>query len=219
MLREIATATDLEGLICEVGFLPFFHNAIPGFSIEECTRPDVWFAPDELGPWEWKGPLAQGGRCAYGKLFGKKAGFVSNEWLPYFANYRRNGYDFDARYDDGLSSHSDKLVYDKLATHGSLLSTDLKGLCGNPKGFDTSIARLQMQTYITIADFEYMCDKRGNRYGWGVARYAIAEAHHGTPLLTSAYDEPPAQSRERMGEYLHRLLPAASDKQIGFIIG
>ena len=36
------------------------------------------------------------GKVAYGKFFDKKAGFISLEWLPYFANYRRSGYDFDA---------------------------------------------------------------------------------------------------------------------------
>lgn len=53
-----------------------------------------WFAEDRDGPWEWKGPAAQTKRCVYGKLFRKKAGFVSREWLPELVNFRRDGYDF-----------------------------------------------------------------------------------------------------------------------------
>ena len=37
--------------------------------------------------------IAAGGRIAYGKFFDRKAGFISREWLPVFANYRRDGYD------------------------------------------------------------------------------------------------------------------------------
>ena len=36
----------------------------------------------------------------YGKFFAKKAGFISKKWLPVFANYRRDGYDFDALFED-----------------------------------------------------------------------------------------------------------------------
>lgn len=56
--------------------------------------------------------LARRGVVAYGKLFAKKAGLVSREWYPDLANYRRNGYDFDARYEDGLASHQEKRVMD-----------------------------------------------------------------------------------------------------------
>ena len=48
--------------------------------------PRLWFS-DEEGPWEWKGPVIRNMNCAYGKLFNGKAGYVSLEWLPDFANY------------------------------------------------------------------------------------------------------------------------------------
>ena len=51
-------------------------------------------------PLKWK--IRRSGKCLYGKLFNKKAGFVSREWIPDFANFRRDGYDFDARWDDGF---------------------------------------------------------------------------------------------------------------------
>ena len=76
-LRTVHSQAELEDLIREVGFLPFFRNSIPGYSIEECTPRSLWFAPDADGPWEWKGPIAMGKTCAYGKFFQGKAGFIS----------------------------------------------------------------------------------------------------------------------------------------------
>ena len=102
--RQLHSADGLIAAVEQYGFLPFFRNEIHGFSIEELCPPELWFADDVDGPWEWKGPAARSGKCLYGKLFNKKAGFVSREWIPDFANFRRDGYDFAARWDDGLAS-------------------------------------------------------------------------------------------------------------------
>lgn len=84
---------QLEALIKEWGFLPFFNNVIPGFSIEEMTPPELLFGEDfENGPWQWKGPIIANWESAYGKFFQKKAGYVSLEWLPDFMNWRRSLY-------------------------------------------------------------------------------------------------------------------------------
>ena len=84
---------QLEALIKEWGFLPFFNNVIPGFSIEEMTPPELLFGDDfENGPWQWKGPIIANWESAYGKFFQKKAGYVSLEWLPDFMNWRRSLY-------------------------------------------------------------------------------------------------------------------------------
>lgn len=40
---------------------------------------------------------------------------MSREWIPDFANFRRDGYDFDARWDDGLASYKDKELYETIA--------------------------------------------------------------------------------------------------------
>ncbi|HCP51257.1 MAG TPA: hypothetical protein DIT79_02440, partial [Ruminococcaceae bacterium] len=130
------------------GFLPFFPNDIPGFSVEEMCAPAYWFAEDRDGPWEWKGPAAQTKRCAYGKFFRKKAGFVSREWLPELVNFRRDGYDFDARCDDGLVFHKDEELYNTVNAEGEILSKFLKKKLdyrkGGNTGFETCITRLQM---------------------------------------------------------------------------
>lgn len=218
MNNRITSCLELERYVLEVGFLPFFKNDIPGFSIEEHTPSELWFAADVDGPWEWKGPVIRHTGCAYGKLFRGKAGFISPQWYADFANYRRDGYDFDARYDDGLARYQDKTVYDIIEKHESLLSKELKRMGGfgknGRKGFDTIITRLQMQGYVTTVDFEYQQDRYGKTYGWGVARYATPEHFWGKEFADTVYQRSPQESKQRILRYLTSLLPHASEVQI-----
>ena len=111
-LPMIRSAEELAELVEELGFLPFFGNDIPGFSLKDCTPKDMWFVEGVRGPWEWREDIAAGGKMVYAKLFRGKAGFVSMKWYPDLVNYRRNGYDFDALYEDGLASRKNKYVMD-----------------------------------------------------------------------------------------------------------
>ena len=112
----IKSVEQLQAFIEEIGFLPLFRNEIPGFSVEEHTAADSWWSEDpESDPWEWRKIIAGNGRIAYGKFFDKKAGFISRGWLPAFANYRRDGYDFDARWDDELASIRSKKIMNRAA--------------------------------------------------------------------------------------------------------
>lgn len=223
MKCDITSYKKMERVVMEIGFLPFFKNEIPGFSVEEHTPPELWFSDEMDGPWEWKGPVVRGGKCVYGKLFHGKSGFVSLDWFPDFANYRRDGYDFDARCDDGLVFYKDKNLYEAVDKNGSILTPALKKFCnyrkGGNKGFETIITRLQMQTYIAIADFEYRTDKNGKQYGWGVARYATPEFLLGVETVRAAYSRPPIESKERILTYLRNLLPEADEKQLLKLIG
>ena len=215
--HEVRSAEDITALVEEAGFLPFFKNRIPGFSVEECCPRELWFSDTVDGPWEWKGPIARSGRCVYGKLFGGKAGLVSREWLPDLANYRRDGYDFDARFDDGLAPIRDKAVFDAVYEEGALLSKELRDRCG-AKGFDTVITRLQMQTYLCVADFVYMTDRHGKPYGWSVAKYAAPETLLGYDYVTGAYARQPAASRERIVDKLRAVLRDVDGGLIGKLI-
>ena len=103
--RRIKTIDELKKYIRNIGFLPFFKGGIEGFSLEELTASDSWWSGDVTeDPWIWRELIAGEGEIAYGKLFRGKAGFISREWFPIFAVYRRDGYDFDSRYEDGLAS-------------------------------------------------------------------------------------------------------------------
>ena len=58
---ELRSPEALIALVEEIGFLPFFVNRIPGFSVEECCPRELWFAEGVDGPWEWKGPAVASG--------------------------------------------------------------------------------------------------------------------------------------------------------------
>ncbi len=212
MVRDrIECQEDLLSIVEETGFLPLFRGEIAGFSVEDLCDPALWFQDDVDGPWEWKGPIARSKRCMYGKFFGGKAGFVAAEWVPDFVNYRRNGYDFDARCDEGLAPKRDAYLYETVAAEGTLLSKRLKQLCnyrkGGNTGFDTVITRLQMQTYVCIADFVYERDRHGKPYGWGVAEYTTPEFLFGD-RAAAAYRRRPEDSAERILEHLRKTTEA-----------
>lgn len=105
----IHTVDEAIEYINEIGFLPLFRNDIPGFSLEERTVPEYWWCEDvDRDPWMWRAVIARRHDIVYGKFFNKKAGFISRKWLPVFANYRRDGYDFDALYEDGKAPNKHK---------------------------------------------------------------------------------------------------------------
>lgn len=231
MQYRINTKQDVMDLIDYYGFLPFFENEIEGFSIAEMCNPKIYFTELE-GPWDWKGPIISEMQCAYGKFFQKKAGFVSRKWFNDFANYRRDGYDFDARFEDGLASYNDQFLYDIVASRNSVLSKEAKAIGGyvKPKekgkdaweprkGFDTTITRLQMQCYVITSNFEYELGKDGKPYGWGIAKYAIPEKYLGKQFEKHVYDREPLESKKRILRHLKKVLPDVSDNLLEYLIG
>ena len=216
---RIRSAEELINYINEVGFLPLFKNEIDGFSVEEHTWSDGWWSGDpEQDPWEWRAILARSEKVAYGKFFDKKAGFISLEWLPYFVNYRRDGYDFDAKYDDELASIRSKKIMDQFLVHEELFSYELKELAGFGKGgeknFPGIVTDLQMQTYLAVKDFRCKKNKKGQEYGWAIAVYCMPEQIWRYDAVTAAYKEEPEVSKNRIFNRVKEVFPWATEKQI-----
>ncbi len=223
------TIGSMEGLIDvidEMGFVPFFANEIEGFSIEEHIADGCWYNDADEGfwpAWEWKGPVITRMKCAYGKFLRNKAMYISAKWFPDFANFRRDGYDFDARYDDGLASFYDKELYELLDSNAPIMSKELKQTGGyggknGRKGFDTMITRLQKQCYVVISDFQYLKDKFGNEYGWGVAEYSTPERFLGKKFCNSVYKRTPEESYARVVKQFKKILPDAENGEIERIL-
>ena len=213
----IRTKQDLKDAVERLGFLPFFANSLPGLSVEEHTAPELWFSDDE-GPWEWKGPVIRESKCAYGKFFEKKAAFISGKWFCDFANFRRDGYDFDVLYDDGKASYRDKELFELLDGEAPVLSKALKRkgnyIKGGKKGFETMITRLQSECYVLISDFVYAKDRYGQEYGWGIAQYSTPEKFMGKSFAETVYKRTPKESYQRILEHLKSLMPDIEQKRI-----
>lgn len=221
----IDSMDELLSLIEELGFVPFFENEIEGFSIEEHIAPGHWYDDSEDGfwdAWEWKGPVIRQTKFAYGKFLRGKAMYISAKWFPDFANFRRDGYDFDARFEDGLASFDDRDLYNLLDANAPILSKPLKQLGnyrkGGRKGFDSSITRLQKQCYVITSDFRYATDKFGNEYGWGIAEYSTPEKFFGKKFSDKVYKRTPEQSYDRVFKHFKKILPDVEDEWIEKIL-
>ena len=226
---------DAISMIRKIGFLPLFSNAIPGFSIEEHVPADRWWTGDPItDPWEWRIILASHPDIAYGKFFHRAAGFISKDFFPYFANYRRNGYDFDALFEDELASFRSKKIMDAFETDDDavgkeLMTYQIRDLAGfgkkaadgqsAEKNFEGALTDLQMQTYLILSDFRQKKNKKGQAYGWHIAAVETPETKWGREHVASAYGEDPSESWVRMVNNVNQHFPEAGGNLIQKVLG
>ena len=217
----LRSAEELAGYIEKVGFLPLFSNSIPGFSVEEHTAASGWWTGDpDRDPWMWREILTGSRRVAYGKFFFGNAGFVSLEWFPDFVNLRRDGYDFDALWDDEKANRKQKKIMDLFpeGADAALLTSELRQKAGFGKegetGFDSTLTGLQMLTYLCPMDFCRRKNKAGKEYGWRIALMSTPEQIFGEELVRSRYPDDPADSLQRMCSHLEKFFPDVPGEQL-----
>ena len=213
---SIHNATELMGYIQEVGFLPLLYSGIPGYSADEAVDPDCRYVLLDDGSWDWplwdwKGPIVTESDCVYGKFFNKKAGFVSRAWWPDLYNWRRHTHPAPS------PGSVEETILLTLREHGSLITRDLRRLCGftEPKmrsRFDGYVTRLQMACRVVTEDFVYPRGKHGKEYGWGWALLTTPEQLLGKEACLC--DRTPEESFERIFNHLKRILPRANEQQL-----
>lgn len=102
-------------------------------------------------------------------------------------------------------------------------SNELKRTAGfgkdGAKGFEGIITGLQMQLYLCVRDFRQRKNKRGESYGWPIAVYATLEHLWGYDYVTSAYNEDPEISAQRIADHMRDFYPIATPKQLRKVIG
>lgn len=241
MSRLLTSAADLEQRVLELGFLPFFRNSIAGFSVEEMCEPSLWFNGETEGPWEWKGPVVRGRRCAYGKFFGSKAMYVSMEFFADFCRWKRAAHPLEGL--DGGAAVTPRTVYDTVVEHEAIVSPELKRLFGalpsrkrmasdlvdltglgdtdykhRRSALERSLTALQGGTHLCIADFVYPVSRAGSRYGWGWAQYSTPEALYGTEFLSESRGSTPVESYRLLTAHLGRILPEAGERRIASLL-
>ena len=212
----IHSCPELIDYINEIGFLPLLPIGITGWSADEVVDEDCQYKslPEggwEWPIWEWKGSILQESGCAYGKFFKGKAAFISREWWPDFCNYRRNIYPYPEE------GSIEEAILDVLRIEGSLITRDLRHLCGftGPKmrsRFDAYITKLEMGGYIVTEDFVYPRDRHGREYGWGWSLLTTPESLFGKERRRT--ERTPQESYERILQHFKKILPDTAEKSI-----
>lgn len=221
-LPVISSAEELIALVEDIGFIPFFDCGIEGFSVEAVTAPGRWFVDGVDGPWEWKSSFVQSG-MAYGKLFRKKTVFMNRKWYGILSCYRRDGYDLEGMYEDGLINHSALAIAEALEI-GSLVSAELRRVTGYSstrkndqpagKSFDQLITDLQMLSFVTVSAFEQAIDRKGRPFGWGLARYILSDQRFSEEIEAAEARYTSEQAKKLLGERVSELFPNEPFKNI-----
>ena len=222
--RHLRSIDDLLLAVKEEGFLPLFRNGIDGFSVEDRTSPAGWWSGiDEIDPWEWRRLAARSAEVAYGKFFIGRAGFISTEWFPVFANWKRDGYDFDALFDDGKATIRQKKVMDLFMSGEEQFSFEAKRKAGfgkeGERNFEGTVTSLEKASYLVIRDFRRRVNKKGSEYGWHIAVLTAPESIWGYEMVTSDYAADPCDSRQRILDHVSGLYLTADEDDILAVLG
>lgn len=214
---RISNAEEMERAIRETGIIPFFTNCIPGYSIQELTKPGYWFdgEEDSLGPWDWKIHCIQCGDIAYGKfLCGGKASFATVPFYKELMNYRRSKEHADER---------GRTILARLQEQGSISIKEVRDLLGLKKSAaDAAVSKLQHQCLLLTGDIIRVYNGPNLTYkGWQRSSFCTPEAlfeseaapspFAGFPFenegLSLATDNTPEESKELLIDHISGLFP------------
>ena len=207
---QISSPETMERAICELGIVPFFTSAIPGYSIKELTQPGFWFdgEEDSLGPWDWKIDCLQNGGIAYGKfLCGGKAAFATIPLYRELMNVRRA---------TTTSDKNGERIMDYLEKQGSITIKEVRALLGVKKGqADAAVGKLMQQCRVVTGAIERVYRGPEQVYnGWQVSYFCTPESlfeDYGT-LQT---EHTPEESLEFLIDHITKLTGGmASRKQV-----
>ena len=185
-MSTISSASEMEHAIREAGIIPFFRNDIPGYSIQELTKPGYWFddGEDELGPWDWKIDCVLSGDIAYGKfLCGNKAAFATLPFYRELANWRRA---------TTQPTEDGQRIMDYLHQHGSITIRQVRALLGVKKGAaDAAVSRLQHQCRVVTGVIDRVYNGPDQTYkGWQISTFCTPEALFGSDELLRTSNTP-----------------------------
>ena len=217
--NRLKSPEEVAELIRRIGFLTLFSVGIPGFSVEERVPAWDWWSDDPASdPWIWRMILAEYDDIAYGKFFDRKAGFISKQWFPAFANYRRDGYDYEGLYEDGKMKGGAKRILDTLkldenAVGLELMSGQIRKSAGVEKGFDGLMIDLQMQSFLLISRFRQKRNKKGIAYGWHLPSFMTPETKWGYDFVNGEEGEP-EQSYLKMEKQIRLHFPETEPQTI-----
>ena len=182
--------------------------------------PIRWHTGDiETDPWEWRmRVLNERDDIAYGKIFFKKSGYVTREWVPYFLAARRGQGTFDEEFQSGNISRSAKRIYSAVSENGTLPLEAIKAVAGFDKEekskFDRGLVELQMKMYLTMCGSRQKISRKGEEYGWSSTVFCTTESFWGEEVFAASAKIKADEAAERITERVLLLNPEANSKKI-----
>lgn len=219
---------DFVGELLEKGFSMGGGNdegiyAVVPFSWNEnhpYDTPVVWHTGNpDTDPWEWRmRVLDERTDVAYGKVFFKKSGFISEAWYPYFLAARRKGLSFEEAFSCGTISHFAKRLYDVIEAEDRIPLHILKERAHIDKNdkskFESALTELQMKLYITMCGRQQKTSLTGNDYGWSSTVFCTTEKFWGESVFENALKLVPEEAVQALYKQIKSINPDADDKKV-----
>lgn len=173
----------------------------------------------DTDPWEWRiRSVKEVDFMVYGKLFYKKAGWITNDWLPMFLSIRRNGKTFEEMYYDGSFSQMEKQIYDCISYDHIVSVNDIKNKLNCNKSdyskFNTALTNLQMRMLITVYDEAHKISTNGQIYGWPVTLFCTLEKKVGSAIVSKANNIRTEDAFDAIYEHIKKLNPKVEYQQV-----
>lgn len=176
----------------------------------------------DTDPWEWRmRVLEERSDIAYGKVFFRSSGFITEEWYPYFLAARRQGMTFEEAWQEGRISDLARRIYQAVSENGRIPMHDIKRLAGltgeTSAHIEKAMTDLQMMMYLTICGRQQKKNMYGEPYGWSSTVFCTPEEF----WHTDSFSLPSAEEAEQMiTARVAELNPAAQARKIRkFIYG
>ena len=212
----INTFSDFCSILRNIGFAVSASNDEGIFNLNRYYSEKIRHhtGDSETDPWEWRiRSVTECDDIAYAKVFNSKGGWITKEWYPYFYAIRRNGYDLDEMYSDGLISGMERDVYNVICESGEIAMHDIKRILNisresNSK-YETTLVKLQMKMFITICGETHKISKIGKPKGWGINVFTPVENFFSDIKIIDR-----ETAIEKITERILEINPLASDKNI-----
>ena len=203
----------------EVGFALGGENDEGYFSPASLFTSRVqWHTGDpETDPWIWRmRVLEERDAIAYGKYFFRKSGWITREWLPFFIATRRKGRSLAAMYADGLISAMERAIYQCVQENGPVSLEKLKRHLGIDKSsqsrFETALASLQGNMFLTVTGETRKLSAAGEPYGWPDSVLDTVERYWGGDVETQAQKIAPHQAEEQIRRRITEVRPDTAER-------
>ncbi|MFT3983086.1 MAG: hypothetical protein QM697_04225 [Lachnospiraceae bacterium] len=233
-IKQIMNYNDFVDNLLQAGFTMGGGNSEGIFSLipwnweEEppYDTPVQWHtAEPETDPWEWRmRVLDERNDIAYGKIFLKKSGYMTETWAPYFIAARRGNISFEEAYSNGTISNSAKRIYSAVLEHKALPLHAIKQLTGFGKEeksqFDRALVELQMKMYLTMCGRQHKISRQGEEYGWSSTVFCTTEHFWGKSVFEKAVKLNKDEAIKAIMDQVFVLNPDAElKKALKFIMG